>query len=148
MGFFKDIESLKEGQSVGLEEALSAIPWGSDGLIPVIAQQFDSKEVLMLAWMNREAFRKTLETGFATYFSRSRQKLWKKGETSGQTQTLKEIRLDCDGDAVLILVDQIGPACHTGRRECFYLKIIDNQVLIDKSILINPDRLYEKGNKD
>ncbi len=148
MGFFKDIESLKEGQSVGLEEALSAIPWGSDGLIPVIAQQFDSKEVLMLAWMNREAFRKTLETGFATYFSRSRQKLWKKGETSGQTQTLKEIRLDCDGDAVLILVDQIGPACHTGRRECFYLKIIDNQVLIDKSILINPDRLYEKENKD
>tara|TARA_B100000614_G_scaffold92288_1_gene83486 strand:+ start:151 stop:609 length:459 start_codon:yes stop_codon:yes gene_type:complete len=147
MGFFKDIELLEEGKSVDLEEAISAIPWGSDGLIPAIAQQFDSKEVLMLAWLSEDALRETLKTGFATYFSRSRQKLWKKGELSGQTQALKEMRLDCDGDAALILVDQNGPACHTGRRKCFYLKISGNRLINDKKILISPEKLYEKGNK-
>ncbi|MDP9096998.1 MAG: phosphoribosyl-AMP cyclohydrolase [Pseudomonadota bacterium] len=90
------------------------------GLVAAIAQQHDSGEVLMLAWMNREALEETLATGRVCYFSRSRDALWRKGETSGQTQRLIDLRLDCDGDAVLVLVDQLGVACHTGRRSCFY----------------------------
>ena len=91
-----------------------------EGLIPAIAQQYDTGEVLMLAWMNQDAIDETLATGRATYFSRSRNRLWRKGETSGQVQRLVEVRLDCDGDAILLLVDQTGVACHTGRRSCFY----------------------------
>lgn len=90
------------------------------GLVPAIAQQHDSGEVLMLAWMNRAAVEETLATGRVCYFSRSRNALWRKGETSGQVQHLKELRIDCDGDALLVLVDQTGVACHTGRRTCFY----------------------------
>jgi phosphoribosyl-AMP cyclohydrolase len=88
--------------------------------VPAIAQQHDSGEVLMLAWMNRDAVAETLATRRACYFSRSREKLWRKGETSGQVQRLVELRIDCDGDAVLLLVDQQGVACHTGRRSCFF----------------------------
>ncbi|TQL74830.1 phosphoribosyl-AMP cyclohydrolase [Stackebrandtia endophytica] len=89
------------------------------GLIAAVVQQYDTKEVLMLAWMNDEALRLTLTTGRATYFSRSRDRLWVKGETSGNTQHVKSVALDCDGDAVLVLVDQVGPACHTGTDTCF-----------------------------
>jgi phosphoribosyl-AMP cyclohydrolase len=99
---------------------LDDLRFGPDGLIPAIAQQHDTGEVLMLAWMNREAVAETLATGRACYFSRSRNRLWRKGETSGHGQRLVEMRLDCDGDAVLLLVDQKGVACHTGRRACFY----------------------------
>ena len=91
----------------------------ASGLVPVIAQQWDTGEVLMLAWMDAEALRRTRETGRATYWSRSRREYWVKGETSGHAQWVREIRLDCDGDAVLLLVDQTGVACHTGSRTCF-----------------------------
>ena len=99
---------------------IDSLRFDSVGLVPAIAQQHDTGEVLMLAWMSREAVEATLRTGFATYWSRSRRALWRKGETSGQVQRLVEMRLDCDGDALLLLVDQTGVACHTGRRTCFY----------------------------
>ncbi len=100
-----------------LEQALS---FDDKGLVCAIAQQHDSGDVLMVAWMNREALAETLAKGQVCYWSRSRGKLWRKGESSGQTQKLVELRIDCDGDAVLLLVDQKGVACHTGRRSCFY----------------------------
>jgi phosphoribosyl-AMP cyclohydrolase len=103
-----------------IDSALAQIKFGPDGLVAAVAQQFDSGEVLMVAWMNREAVRLTLAEGQACYWSRSRRALWRKGETSGQIQRLHEMRLDCDGDTVLLLVDQTGVACHTGRRSCFY----------------------------
>jgi phosphoribosyl-AMP cyclohydrolase len=95
------------------------LTYNADGLISVIAQQYDSREVLMLAWMDAEALRRTLTSGAATYFSRSRQQYWVKGETSGHHQRVVEVRYDCDRDCLLLLVDQTGPACHTGTRSCF-----------------------------
>ena len=103
-----------------IDYALDEIKFGPDGLVPAIAQQYDTGEVLMMAWMNREAVRTSLSEGRACYWSRSRGELWRKGDTSGQVQYLRELRLDCDGDAVLLLVDQAGVACHTGRRSCFF----------------------------
>ena len=103
-----------------IEQALAEIKFDRDGLVPAVAQQHDTGEVLMVAWMNRDALRATLTEGRVCYWSRSRRKLWRKGETSGQVQQLREMRLDCDGDAVLLLVDQHGVACHTGRRNCFF----------------------------
>ncbi len=101
--------------------ALDEIQWTDDGLVPVIAQDATSKEVLMFAWMNRESLALTLAEGRAVYWSRSRNRLWRKGEESGHVQTVKSIRLDCDNDVVLLAVEQIGGiACHTGRRSCFY----------------------------
>lgn len=97
-----------------------AIIFNADGLVPAIAQQHDTGEVLMMAWMNRESVAETLATGRVCYWSRSRGKLWRKGETSGHIQMLVEMRIDCDGDTLLLLVDQTGPACHTNRRNCFY----------------------------
>ncbi len=99
---------------------LDAVTFDRDGLVAAVAQQHDTGEVLMLAWMNREALDETLRTGWACYWSRSRGRLWRKGERSGQTQRVLSVRLDCDGDAVLLLVDQYGVACHTGRRSCFF----------------------------
>lgn len=100
---------------------LNAIKWDDKGLVAAIAQDVSSQEVLMLAWMNRESLERTLETGDAHYWSRSRQALWRKGETSGHVQHVKELRLDCDGDAILMQVEQIGGiSCHTGRRRCFF----------------------------
>lgn len=96
------------------------VAFNADGLVPVIAQHHLTGEVLMLAWMNREALALTLETGQMTYWSRSRKALWRKGETSGHTQTLVEMQLDCDGDALLARVEQVGPACHTGAPNCFF----------------------------
>jgi phosphoribosyl-AMP cyclohydrolase len=103
-----------------IENALAAIKFGPDGLVPAVAQQYDTGQILMLAWMNIEAVRVTLDERRACYWSRSRARLWRKGETSGQVQLLRELRLDCDGDALLLLVDQQGVACHTGRRSCFF----------------------------
>jgi phosphoribosyl-AMP cyclohydrolase len=102
------------------DTAIAAIRFGADGLVPAIAQQHDTGEVLMMAWMNRDAVRETLATGRACYWSRSRGALWRKGETSGQVQRLVDLRIDCDGDTLLLLVDQTGVACHTGKRRCFF----------------------------
>jgi len=102
------------------DATLAALRFDRDGLIPAVAQQHDSGETLMLAWMNRESVEETLKTGRVCYWSRSRKKLWRKGESSGHVQRLVELRVDCDGDALLLLVDQTGPACHTGTRSCFF----------------------------
>ncbi len=143
-GFWQQLEGGEVGESVSLERALAEIPWNADGLIPAIAQQFDTGEVLMLAWMNREALQETLEKGRVCYWSRSRQQLWRKGESSGQVQELREARLDCDGDTLLLLVDQTGPACHTGRRGCFYNLVQGDRLVVDKPVLIDPASLYGK----
>lgn len=103
-----------------IERALAEIRFDNDGLVPAVAQQFDSSEILMVAWMNREAVQTTLTEGQVCYWSRSRRQLWRKGATSGQVQKLREMRLDCDGDTLLLLVEQHGVACHTGRRSCFF----------------------------
>jgi len=102
-----------------VDAAISRVRWNDDGLVAVIAQQWDSGEVLMMAWANEEALRLTLTSGRATYWSRSRGELWRKGDTSGHVQLVRGARLDCDGDTVLLHVDQIGVACHTGTRTCF-----------------------------
>lgn len=98
---------------------MADLTFNADGLLPVIAQQWDTREVLMLAWMNAEALQRTQETGWATYFSRSRNTLWVKGEESGNRQRVRDIQVDCDGDTLLLLVEQTGPACHTGAARCF-----------------------------
>ncbi|NWA04119.1 phosphoribosyl-AMP cyclohydrolase [Pseudomonas gingeri] len=123
-----DLESAVTGSRWSLAAVLDALPWNDDGLIAAIAQQHDSGEVLMLAWMNRQALAETLEQRQVCYWSRSRQRLWRKGESSGHHQRLVEARLDCDGDAILLLVEQQGPACHTGRPNCFYNAIRDGAV--------------------
>jgi len=128
-----------------LNTLLDAIKFNAQGLIPAIAQQFDSGEVLMMAWMNRAALDETLRTGRVCYYSRSRGKLWRKGESSGQQQRLKSAALDCDGDTLLVQVDQTGPACHSGRRSCFYIEITDNRVEINAQPLIDPAELYGKA---
>ena len=109
-------------------EVAASLRYNDDGLIPVIAQQHDTGEVLMLAWMNRDAVEETLSTGRVCYWSRSRQALWRKGETSGHTQRLVELRFDCDADTVLLLIDQSGPACHTNRPNCFYRAVRGGEV--------------------
>ena len=141
---FKDNEQQPEGFQVPLQEALDNLKLTDGGLIAAIAQQHDTGEVLMMAWMNREALEETLATGRVCYFSRSRKKLWRKGESSGQVQMLKELRIDCDADTVLVKVDQTGPACHTGRRDCFYWKADADNVTIDKTPIIDPKELYKK----
>jgi phosphoribosyl-AMP cyclohydrolase len=103
-----------------IEAAVGAIRFDTNGLVPAIAQQHDTGEVLMMAWMNRAAVEETMRTGGVCYWSRSRQARWLKGETSGHVQALVDFRIDCDGDTVLVLVDQSGPACHTGRHNCFF----------------------------
>ena len=107
-------------QQIEFSVFINQIKFNSDGLVPVIAQQFDTGEVLMMAWMNAQALRETVETGRMCYFSRSRQCLWRKGETSGHVQKLIELRVDCDADTLLALIDQTGAACHTGNRTCFF----------------------------
>lgn len=107
-------------QQLEFSDFINQIKFNSDGLVPVIAQQFDTGEVLMMAWMNDQALRETVETERMCYFSRSRQCLWRKGETSGHVQKLIELRVDCDADTLLALIDQTGAACHTGNRSCFF----------------------------
>ena len=117
----------------------------TDGLIPAIVQEYDTGEILMLAYMNEEAWEATLKTGEATYFSRSRQELWIKGKTSGNVQLVKEIRIDCDNDTVLLKVDQIGgAACHKGYKSCFYKKVENGSVHITGKPVFDPDEVYKK----
>ncbi len=125
-----------------ISAVLDAIKFNDDGLVAAIAQQHDSGEVLMMAWMNREAVAETLSTGQVCYYSRSRAKLWRKGESSGQVQSLTELRLDCDGDTVLLQVDQDGVACHTGRRNCFFMAWRDGEFQSIADVLVDPDKLY------
>ena len=122
---------------------LEEISWNDAGLVPAIAQQHDTGQVLMVAWMNREALETTIREGRAVYFSRSRQKLWRKGEESGHIQSLKEIRIDCDSDVVLMQVEQIGGiACHTGRHNCFYKRLEDGRWNEVDPILKDHDKIY------
>ena len=115
------------------------------GLVPAIVQDFETGEVLMLAFMNKEAWESTLVTGRATYFSRSRQKLWIKGETSGNIQIVREIRIDCDNDTVLLKIKQVGnAACHTGYKSCFHKKIENGSVKIIENRLFDPEEVYKK----
>ncbi len=140
----KQTEKFAPGQSLPLAGVLDDLPWNNDGLLPAISQQYDTGEVLMMAWMNRESLEETLDTGRVCYWSRSRRQLWRKGELSGQIQLLKEMRLDCDGDTILLKVDQTGPACHTGRRNCFYNLVQRDQVVVDSAPIIDPAELYGK----
>jgi len=121
---------------------IDTINFNDEGMVAAIAQQFDSGEVLMMAWMNRDAISETLKTGRVCYWSRSRGKLWRKGETSKQTQALKDFRWDCDADTVLILVDQEGVACHTGRRNCFFNAVRDGELTEIAKAEIDPKDLY------
>ncbi len=123
-------------------EVLTSIAFDANGLVPAIAQQHDSGEVLMMAWMNRAALQETLATGQVCYFSRSRGRLWRKGETSNQTQRLIDLRLDCDGDTLLLLVDQHGVACHTGRRSCFYRAARGATLVEIAAAQVPPEALY------
>jgi len=113
-----------------IENLLGAIAFDSAGLVPAIAQSAATGEVLMMAWMNRDAVRETLATGYVTYWSRSRKALWRKGESSGHTQRLHDVSLDCDGDALLLSVDQTGPACHTNRPSCFFRRVTDEGLAV------------------
>lgn len=142
---FKQHEREADGFAVSLAQALDGIRFNDAGLVPAIAQQHDTGEVLMLAWMNREALEETLRTGQACYYSRSRGTLWRKGESSGQQQAVMSVRLDCDGDTILLQVDQTGAACHTGRRDCFFWVAKGDQLVLDKAPIVDPDSLY--GNK-
>ncbi|MBK8157306.1 MAG: phosphoribosyl-AMP cyclohydrolase [Rhodospirillaceae bacterium] len=122
---------------------IDGLTFDADGLIPAIAQQHDSGEVLMMAWMNRQSIVETLTGGRVVYWSRSRQALWRKGDSSGQEQRLIEFRVDCDRDCLLLLVDQIGVACHTGRRNCFFTAIRDNNPIVVADVIIDPSHLYK-----
>jgi phosphoribosyl-AMP cyclohydrolase len=124
---------------------LDSVAFDSSGLVPAIAQQHDSGEVLMMAWMNRAAIEETLRTGRLCYWSRSRGRLWRKGETSGQIQRLIELRIDCDNDCLLLLVDQTGVACHTGRRSCFFTAVRDGARTIIADVEVAPEQLYGKS---
>lgn len=130
---------------MGAETLLDAVKFDADGLVPAIAQQVDTGEVLMVAWMNREALAETVATGRVCYWSRSRKSLWRKGETSGQTQKLVALRLDCDGDTLLLLVEQAGVACHTGRRSCFYREWREGELAVIAAPEVSEEDLYGKG---
>ncbi len=125
-----------------IDEVVNALKYNDDGIIPAISQQHDTGEVLMMAWMNKDSVAETLKTGRVCYWSRSRQKMWRKGESSGQVQTLKEFRWDCDADTLLLQVHQEGVACHTGRRNCFFLAVRNDAIEEIAEVEIDPDELY------
>jgi phosphoribosyl-AMP cyclohydrolase len=125
-----------------VEAVLGALRFDAAGLVCAVAQDAGSGEILMVAWMNADAVRETLRTGRVCYWSRSRGSLWRKGETSGQVQRLAELRIDCDGDAVLVLVEQEGVACHTGRRSCFYRVAGPDGLSERLAVEVPPERLY------
>ena len=125
------------------KDIIDNIQFNEAGLVPAIAQQYDSGEVLMMAWMNADAVRETLQTNQVCYFSRSRSKLWRKGESSGQVQQLKEMSIDCDGDTILLKVDQTGVACHTGRRSCFFSSVENGKIIVNQEVIISPEKLYD-----
>ena len=131
--FFKELEQANENTALALNDVLDALVYNEDGLIPCIAQQHDSKEVLMMAWMNRASIEESLTTGQVCYWSRSRQCYWRKGESSGNRQALISLATDCDGDALLAQVDQTGAACHTFRRDCFYISLNADGALISSN---------------
>ncbi len=123
---------------------LDKVNWDSEGLVPVIAQDYKTGKVLMFAWMNREALQLTEDTQQAVYFSRSRNKLWRKGEESGHTQSVHEIRIDCDEDVILLRIEQVGGiSCHTGRNTCFFKKLEDGQWKVDQPVIKNPEDIYK-----
>jgi phosphoribosyl-AMP cyclohydrolase len=123
---------------------LDEVPWNSDGLIAVVAQDFSSQRVLTVAWMNRDALQQTAETKQAVYWSRSRQKLWRKGEQSGHVQKVREVRIDCDSDAILLKVEQVGGiACHTGRESCFFRKLEGGKWVTIDPVLKDPKLIYK-----
>ncbi len=127
------------------EAWLNKVNWSEDGLVPVIAQDAATGDILMVAWMNRAALKQTAERGEAVYWSRSRKKLWHKGEESGHTQKVKEIRLDCDEDVVLLKIDQVGGiACHTGRRSCFFQRLDEGHWVAVDPVLKDPHEIYKK----
>lgn len=140
----KTNESAHTGEGLPYREVIDSLPFNDDGLLPAIAQQYDSGRVLMMAWMNRAALEETIATGRVCYYSRSRAKLWRKGESSNQMQRLIDLRFDCDGDTVLLLVDQQGPACHTGRESCFYNALRGERFEVIEDPLIPPDKLYQR----
>lgn len=124
---------------------LDEVNWNSDGLVPAIAQEAGSGDILMFAWMNRQSLEETLRTGQAVYWSRSRAKLWRKGEESGHVQRVLEIRMDCDEDALLLVIEQIGGiACHTGRHRCFFRKLEGQAWVITDPVLQDPKDIYRK----
>jgi phosphoribosyl-AMP cyclohydrolase len=121
------------------------VPWNEQGLVPVVTQEASSGRVLTLAWMNREALTQTAKSGEAVYWSRSRKQLWRKGEESGHVQKIREIRLDCDSDAILLRVDQVGGiACHTGRESCFFRKLENGSWVTTDPVLKDPADIYKK----
>ncbi len=130
--------------AAAIDQVLREIAFDADGLVPAIAQEDASGEVLMMAWMNRDAITRTLKTGQVHYYSRSRRELWRKGETSGQTQKLVDFRVDCDGDTVLVLVEQTGVACHTGRHNCFFRAPRKGKLETIAEIETDPDKLYKR----
>lgn len=126
------------------ESWLEKVNWNDEGLVPAIAQDAVSGDILMVAWMNREALKQTAKRGEAVYWSRSRRKLWHKGEESGHIQRVKEIRLDCDGDVIQLKVEQVGDiACHTGRRSCFFQRLQDGEWKVVEPVLKDPHEIYE-----
>ena len=133
---------MSEVSTSTIAAVLDALCFDANGLVPAISQQHDTGEVLMMAWMNRDAVVETLTTGRVCYWSRSRGRLWRKGETSHQVQLLKEFRIDCDGDTILLLVEQEGVACHTGRRACFFRAVRDGALVEIAQPLIDPEKLY------
>lgn len=123
---------------------LDEVHWDADGLVPVIAQEHDTGDVVMFAWMNREALQLSQDTGQAVYWSRSRSRLWRKGEESGHVQKIHEIRLDCDEDVILLKIEQVGGiACHTGRHSCFFKKLENENWLVDQPVIKNPEDIYK-----
>jgi len=127
------------------ENWLSKINWSEDGLVPAIAQDASSGRVLMVAWMDRDALKRTVELGEAVYWSRSRKKLWHKGEESGHVQKVKEIRVDCDQDVILLQIEQHGGiACHTGRESCFFSRLENGHWVETDAVLKDPDEIYKK----
>jgi phosphoribosyl-AMP cyclohydrolase len=126
------------------QDWLDEVKWTADGLVPAIAQDAATGKLLMMAWMNREALRETADSGFAVYWSRSRGKLWRKGEESGHQQIIRELRLDCDNDVVLMLVEQQGGiACHTGRESCFYKRYENGEWTSVEPVLKDPKEIYK-----
>jgi phosphoribosyl-AMP cyclohydrolase len=139
---FERLEGATAGTSTALPDVLDSLAFDAQGLIPVIAQRHDTAEVVMFAWMNRTALEETLTTGRVCYYSRSKQRLWRKGEESGNVQRLVNLRIDCDGDVLLLAVDQTGPACHTGRRSCFYLQVERDRVVVTAAPERSPGEMY------
>ncbi len=130
-------------------EWLDEVNWNEDGLVPAIAQEQGSGQVLMMAWMNRAALAETVRSGYAVYWSRSRGRLWRKGESSGHRQQVREIRLDCDGDTILLQVEQAGGiACHTGRHHCFFKALREGQWRAIEPVLKDPADIYSRANDD